>query len=49
MERAYAWLRRYGRPLELALWEYFFSGGPKENVLRCLAAFQNADGDSGTA
>lgn len=47
MERAYAWLRRYGRPLELALWEYFFSGGPKENVLRCLAAFQNADGGFG--
>lgn len=47
MERAYAWLRREGRPLELALWEYFLRGGSREQVLRCLGAFQNDDGGFG--
>lgn len=47
MERAERWLRRYGRPLEAALWDFHFCGGSKEQVLRCLAAFQNEDGGFG--
>ena len=47
MHRAKLWLRRYGRPLELARWEFLFEGGSPENVLRYLAAFQNDDGGFG--
>lgn len=46
MERAQAWLKRYGRPLEMALWDFHFAGGSKENVIRYLSAFQNEDGVS---
>ena len=48
MERAEKWLRRYGRPLELALWEYHLGGGSKERVIQYLSAFQNEDGDLDT-
>jgi len=47
MERAQAWLRRYGRPLEAALWDFHFDAGSKEEVIRCLSAFQNGDGGFG--
>ena len=47
MERAEKWLRRYGRPLELALWEYHLGGGSKERVIQYLSAFQNEDGGFG--
>jgi hypothetical protein len=47
MERAQAWLKRYGRPLEMALWDFHFAGGSKENVIRYLSAFQNEDGGFG--
>ncbi len=47
MNRAKAWLKRYGRPLELARWEFFFENGSKDAVLTCLQAFQNDDGGFG--
>lgn len=40
-------LLRYGRPLEIALYHYFFLDGEKENVIKALAAFQNEDGGFG--
>lgn len=47
MDRAQAWLKRYGRPLELARWEFFFEKGSKDAVISCLQAFQNDDGGFG--
>lgn len=47
MQRAQLWLRRYGRPLEMALWDFHFAGGSRQNVLRYLCAFQNEDGGFG--
>lgn len=47
MYRARAWLQRYGRPLEMALWEFYFERGTKEKVIRYLSAFQNKDGGFG--
>ncbi|HKM42799.1 MAG TPA: hypothetical protein VJZ70_02300 [Limnochordia bacterium] len=47
MQRAKAWLMRYGRPLELARWEFFFEQGSKDTVIHYLQAFQNDDGGFG--
>jgi hypothetical protein len=40
---------RNARPLELALWNYHFENGSKENVLSALLHYQNADGGFGNA
>ncbi len=47
MQRAKAWLKRYGRPLEVARWEFLFEDGSKGQVLDYLSAFQNQDGGFG--
>ncbi len=47
MHRAKTWLRRYGRPLENARWEFLFEQGSKDAVLYYLQAFQNEDGGFG--
>ena len=48
-EKARAFLYRNARPLELALFRYFFENGPQEDVMRALAAYQNGDGGFGHA
>lgn len=40
---------RNARPLDLARWQYLFENGSAENVLKALAAYQNADGGFGHA
>jgi hypothetical protein len=42
-----SWVFRNARPLELALWQYHFENGSKENVLSVLAMYQNDDGGFG--
>jgi len=46
-EKSGAWVRRYSRPPEAARWDYCFENGSREQVVRCLAAFQNEDGGFG--
>lgn len=43
-EAARNFIYRNARPLDLARWQYHFEGGDRENVLRALLAYQNADG-----
>jgi hypothetical protein len=43
-ERARDYLMRRGRPLEQALFRFFFEHTPRENALQALAAHQAADG-----
>lgn len=47
MNGAKTWLRRYGRPLENARWEFLFEQGSKDQVIHYLRAFQNEDGGFG--
>ncbi len=42
-------LTERARPLERALFRFHFAGGPREEVLRELAAYQNPDGGFGHA
>ncbi len=42
-------IHRCGRQIEVALWEYFFEGGSKLNVVNALAPYQNEDGGFGHA
>ncbi len=44
-----AWMYRNARPIELALWQYYFENGSKEAVLSSLAFYQNEDGGFGHA
>lgn len=48
-EKARAFMYRTARPLELALWQYHFEGGSRENVLHALSFYQNEDGGFGHA
>lgn len=43
------WIYRNARPLDLALWQYHFENGNKENVLSILQYYQNEDGGFGNA
>ncbi len=47
-ESAYAgirkWMYRNARPLELALFQFYFEEGNKQSILAALAAYQNEDG-----
>lgn len=47
IEKTNKWLKRYGRPLEVARWEYFIGEGSKKSILQYLQAFQNEDGGFG--
>lgn len=47
--RAATFLITHARPLERALYRYYFESGPPETVLAELAAYQNPDGGFGSA
>ena len=38
------WIYRNARPLELALWQFCFEGGTREQVMEMLEFYQNEDG-----
>lgn len=40
-------IMRNARPLDMAVWRFYFCGGSSEEVLEALAAFQNPDGGFG--
>lgn len=42
-----SWIYRNARPLDLALWQYYFEGGTKETVISILSYYQNNDGGFG--
>ena len=48
-EHAQAYIHRHARPLDLARFRFHFEGGSREDVLRELAYYQNADGGFGHA
>jgi hypothetical protein len=48
-EEIRSFVYRNARPLELALWQYHFEKGNKENVLSALLYYQNDDGGFGKA
>lgn len=48
-ERAKSFIYLNARPVDLARWAYHFERGAKENVLRALSHYQNADGGFGHA
>lgn len=48
-QKAQEFVYRNARPLELALWKYFFEDGSKEEVLKVLSFYQNTDGGFGHA
>ena len=37
-------VKENARPVDLAVYRYFFEGGPREDVVSALAEFQNEDG-----
>lgn len=45
--KARRFMYRNARPVDFSRWLYHFENGSQENVLRCLAAFQNEDGGFG--
>lgn len=44
-----SWMYRNARPIELAIWQYYFENGSKEAVLSALSFYQNDDGGFGHA
>lgn len=44
-----SWMYRNARPIELAIWQYYFENGSKEAVLSDLSFYQNEDGGFGHA
>lgn len=42
-----AWMHRNARPLEMAVWNYFFEGGARDEIADALAYYQNDDGGFG--
>ncbi len=44
---AEGFILRNARPLDMAMWNYLFRGGSREDFLTALAAFQNPDGGFG--
>lgn len=46
-EKTGNWIKRNARPLESALWRYYFEEGSKQEVIVFLEAFQNEDGGFG--
>jgi hypothetical protein len=39
-----AWIYRTARPIDLALWEYYFENGSKDRFLQIMSFYQNEDG-----
>lgn len=48
-EKAKSFIYRNARPLDFARWRFHFENGSAEEVIKCLAAYQNADGGFGHA
>lgn len=48
-ERIRCWMSRQARPLEAALWRYYFEGGCPGDVTAALSLYQNSDGGFGHA
>lgn len=48
-EKGRKFIYRNARPLDFAVFQYYFENGSKENVLRSLAEYQNSDGGFGNA
>ena len=48
-EKARNFVYQNARPLDFARWMYLFENGSKQDVLKVLAAYQNADGGFGHA
>lgn len=46
-EEIRGWVHRNARPLDLAVWRYYFEGGDQQTVLSELAYYQNDDGGFG--
>lgn len=46
-EEVRVWMHRNARSLELSVWNYFFEGGQKEEIIKALAFYQNEDGGFG--
>ncbi|MCX8130287.1 MAG: hypothetical protein N3I35_09335 [Clostridia bacterium] len=44
-----SWMYRNARPIELAIWQFYFENGSKEAVLSALSFYQNDDGGFGHA
>lgn len=42
------WIHRNARPLEMAVWNFFYENGSREAVIDGLAFFQNEDGGFGS-
>jgi hypothetical protein len=49
LEKAISFIINQGRPLEKAMGNHLFDGGPKNRILEELAKFQNPDGGFGNA
>ncbi len=47
--KAKAFIYAYARPLDLARYKFHFENGSRDDVLRCLGAYQNSDGGFGHA
>lgn len=48
-EEIKTWIYRNARPLDLAVWQFYFEGGSKETVVKMLSFYQNQDGGFGNA
>ena len=48
-QKSREFIYRNARPLELALWKYYFENGSKQAVLEALSFYQNEDGGFGHA
>ena len=46
-EKARGFIYRNARPLDLAMFQYLFENGSRENVIAALSAYQNPDGGFG--
>lgn len=46
-ETAKTFVYRNARPIQLALWKYYFEGGSREEVIHLLSFYQNQDGGFG--
>ncbi|MGE4571237.1 MAG: hypothetical protein AB7E09_00620 [Candidatus Izemoplasmatales bacterium] len=49
MKQVKTWITNHARPLEQALYDFFFENGTKEDVVKALKKFQNQDGGFGNA
>jgi len=46
--KADSWMQAHARPYDLAKWNYLFHNGSKEEIVKQITAYQNADGGFGS-